>query len=565
MTSNNNTAKPVSIWQLLLPYWLRKENWQGWLLLLIKLILIFSVVYIAVWSNQLDGEVVDALVKREWQGLWQVLLLALSAGLLHVVITLFSSYLVSEAQHYQWRSWMTTWLVQAWIEHCRYYGIERDSLLDNADQRIAQDVDTFVKLSLTLTLSTLQVVVSTVSFSIVLWNLSGSLSFNVWGWQIVIPGYMVYLAFAYAIGSLLISHLMGRQLIGLFNHKQTVEANFRYQGMQLRENAEQIAFYNGGAQEGRQLLMYFNDVKRNWRAIIYRTCKMTLARDVYMQAGSILPTVAALPRYLSGAMSLGDLTRTTGAFASVTSNLSFFTQAYVGFAEWKAVSNRLCELLSALHVGAKASPDHQHIELASTIKAELYSYGLQLQRPSGDVILQTPEINIQLGERWLIRGPSGAGKSTLLRAIAGIWPYGEGQILLPQQHKLMFLPQRSYIPSGSLKAALCYPSSVDQFSDEQCRERLEQVCLPHLISQLAVHDRWQQKLSGGEQQRLAFARVLLQQPDFLFLDEASSGLDIATEHLLYTAVLVELPHAAIISVAHRESLSQFHDHYLDLA
>ncbi|MFV7441555.1 ABC transporter ATP-binding protein/permease [Acinetobacter pittii] len=552
-----------SILQLILPYWLNKENWKGWILLALKIVLIFTTVYIAVWANELDGQVVDAMVKRQWNGLWQVLLIALGAGLLHVIISLFSTYLIGESQQYQWRSWMTKWLIEKWTRHCAFYSIERDASVDNADQRIAQDVERFVQLTLTLTLSTLQVVVSTVSFTIVLWHLSGTLQFSAWGYDFSITGYMVYIAYLYAIGSLLISHFTGKQLIGLFNDKQTVEANFRYQGMQLRENAEQVAFYDGGQRECQRLVAYFDDVKGNWRAIIVRTCKMMLARDVYVQTGSILPTAAALPRYLSGAISLGDVTRITGAFGSVTSSLSFFTQAYVGFAEWKAVSNRLRDLIGAVEQNQHEA-ESAKISLNHSDKDEIYTSSLNLTRPNGEIISQSPEIHIRHGERWLIQGKSGAGKSTLLRAIAGIWPYGQGEIHLPERHKLMFLPQRSYIPTGTLQAALCYPNQHQYFDHDQCAEILKTVHLEHLIEKLDTEDRWQQKLSGGEQQRLAFARALLQQPDFLFLDEATSAIDPETEQSLYQAVLATLPHAAIISVAHRESLTQYHDHILNL-
>ncbi|MCD7099211.1 ABC transporter ATP-binding protein/permease [Stenotrophomonas sp. MMGLT7] len=547
--------------QIILPYWKSRQSWKGWLLLALQLTLMFGGVYIAVWSNKLDGLVVDAMVGRQWDGLWQVLALALCAGLLAVMVRLLSAYLTSEGLKYQWRSWLTRWYVDAWTQHGTYYGIERDASVDNADQRISQDIEMFVELTLSLTLGTIRVVVTTVTFTAVLWGLSGTLEFDVGGRHFAIPGYMVYLAYAYALGSLLVSHLAGRQLIGLFNRRQTVEADFRYRGMQLRENAEQVAFYDGGERERQRLLSSFDDVRGNWLAIMLRTCKMMLARDMYVEVGSILPTLASLPRYLSGAISLGDVTRITGAFNTLYGSLSFFTQAYVSFTTWRAVGNRLRDLSAAI---AHARDMPRGIELERITGQEIATGPITLARPAGESIATLPPLQLGRGERWLIRGNSGAGKSTLLRAVAGIWPYGRGRVSLPASARLMFLPQRSYIPYGSLKAALCYPGEPHAFSDEACREALVAVRLPALAERLGERDRWQQKLSGGEQQRLAIARALLHRPDFLFLDEATSALDPDTEQALYATLLERLPGSTLVSVAHRRELEAFHDRVFEL-
>ena len=547
--------------QILLTYWTSRASWKGWLLLAALLTLMFTGVYVMVWANRLDGQVVDAMVARRWDGLWQVLLLALGAGMLTVLLRLLSGYLGHEMLKYQWRSWMTDWYLSAWTRQRAYYGIERDGSLDNADQRIAQDIEEFIQLSLTLSLSTINAVVTSVTFTIVLWKLSGTLEFTLGGHAFAIPGYMVYLAYAYVLGSLLVSHYVGRPLIGLFNRKQTVEADFRYRGMQLRENAEQIAFYDGGERERQRLIAAFENLKGNWREIMVRTCKMMLARDVYIQAGSIVPTLGALPRYLSGAISLGDVTRITGAFNTLNANLSFFTQAYVGFAQWRAVSNRLRDLSGAIH---RIERMPENIAVRRNDEPTISSAGLTLTRPDGEIISSVPAWRICAGERWLIRGVSGAGKSTLLRALAGMWPYGSGSIGMPGNARLMFLPQRSYIPSGTLKAALCYPGEAHQFDDRVCREALSAVRLGALVERLGDEDRWQHKLSGGEQQRLAIARALLHAPDFLFLDEATSALDPETERLLYNLLLERLPDATLVSVAHRASLRDFHDHVFDI-
>ncbi len=546
---------------LILPYWTSRDSWRGWILLAIKVVLMFTSVYLAVWSNKLSGQVVDAMVKREWDGLLPVLALAWTAGMLTMLVSMVVSFTVLEFLQYEWRTSMTRWFLHEWTRHRTYYAIERDGCVDNADQRISQDIARFVELTLFLLLNPIHVVVSAVSFTFVLWKLSGTLSFTFQGIDFAIPGYMVYLVYAYSAGALLVSHLAGRPLIKLFNVRQTVEANFRYQGMQLRENAEQIAFYDGGDQERRRMEQSFEAVRENWRAIIFRTVKMVLARETYLHTGSLLPTAAALPRYLSGAISMGDVTRISGAFVQVSSSLTFFTQAYANFTEWWALGNRLRDLLGAVEA-VRAQPTEIHID--RTGGTDIAVQGLTLRKPGGEPLASIPPLRLQQGERWLLRGTSGAGKSTLLRAVAGIWPYGEGAIRHPGAGRLMFLPQRSYIPQGTLKAALCYPGQPGDFDDERVRQVLREVRLPELADRLHDTDRWQQKLSGGEQQRLAIGRALLQRPDYLFLDEATSALDPDTEQALYQALLEALPHGTLVSVAHRESLAGYHDHVLDL-
>lgn len=548
---------------LILPYWTSRESWRGWILLAIRLVLMFTSVYVAIWANRLSGEVVDAMVKREWEDIWRSLGLSWIAGMLAMLVSMVLLFAVTELQQYEWRTAMTRWFLSAWTRQQTYYAIERDGCLDNADQRISQDVPRFIELTLQLFLNPIHVVVTAASFTVILWNLSGTLRFTLWGIDFAIPGYMVYLVYAYSTGALLISHFTGRPLIYLFNRRQTVEADFRYRGMQLRENAEQIAFYDGGAQERKRLEDSFEEVRSNWRDIIVRNVKLILARETYTHTASaqLLPTAAALPRYLSGAITLGDVTRVSGAFSGVSSSLAFFSQAYVTFTEWWALGNRLRDLLDALQ---EVNDRPSGIRVAKTPAPAIEVQGLSLRKPGGEPLASLTGLRLCRGERWLVRGTSGAGKSTLLRAMAGIWPYGEGDIGHPDGGRLMFLPQRSYIPQGTLKAALCYPGQPHDFDDRRVREALHEVRLPALADRLHDSDRWQQKLSGGEQQRLAICRALLHRPDYLFLDEATSALDPDTEQALYQALLHALPGSTLISVAHRESLASYHDHVLDL-
>ncbi len=553
-------SRRFDVLRLLYPFWVSGRDWLAWGLVSFIVAYAFGGVYLAVRGNTLAGALVDALLKRQWPIVWPVLLDTLAVGMAGVIGTILS-YAATQLLNLRWRAWLTKKYVEAWTERGAYYALERDGLLSNADERIAQDIQLFLQTTLTLTTDLIRVPLTVVSFSIILWRLSGTIGFTAFGYRLSIGGYLVYIVFLYQILALLITHLSGRALIRLLADRQTVEANFRYRGMLLRENAEQIAFYRGGRREEQHLKDRFADIVGNWKRIIFVTSRMTLLQNVYFQSGSVVPTLAALPRYLAGRITLGAVTQITGAFNQVSGALSFFSQAYADFSQWVAIGHRLCDLSAAL---SRAKSEPAAIQVNRSSESGMTISGLTLMRPSGEVMATVPPVRIRQGERWLIRGRSGAGKSTYLRAIAGIWPYGAGTVTLSEGESLMFLPQRSYIPSGTLKAALCYPSDPGAFPDERCRAVLASCLLGAYTSALATEDRWQQTLSGGEQQRLAIARALLHRPAFVFLDEATSAQDGDAEQCLYRTLLGELPDSAVISVAHRETLEEFHEHVIVL-
>lgn len=554
------TRRRPPLGPFVLAYWRSADRWNALALLAVILTIMFGGTYLMVWGNELIGDVTDALVNRRWSELWKALLSSVAVGVGHSAIVI-SSVTLTGLLDLRWRSWLTAQMLARWTRAGAYYDIEREGLLKNADQRIAEDVRLFADQSLNLFTSLCGVTVQTVTFTVVLWGLSKSVSFELGGHQFELQGYMVYIAFAQAIVGLAITHWFGKRLIALNMEKQGVEADYRYLGMQLRENAEQIAFYRGGQRERVRLGERFEFVRRNFVAIVFRTWKVDFARNTYGHFLAPLPTVAALPLYFAGQVTFGGLTRAVQAFSTLTSSLSFFSQAYVGFTAWLAVANRLRDLWAALD---EAEARQSGFILEEGHGPALTTSTIALRTPQGRALTIVAPLHIAPGARWLVRGASGSGKSTLLRAIAGLWPHGEGRITLPREAMPMFLPQRSYIPSGTLKAAICYPAEVQQFSDEQCRRVLETCGLSGLATNLDAVDHWQQTLSGGEQQRLAFARVLLHRPAFVFLDEATSALDPATEQRLYQALLAELPASAVISVAHRESLQQYHDQVLEL-
>lgn len=556
-----NTASRPGLASFVLQYWRSEDKWKALALLAVTIGITFFTTYLLVWSNKLVGQVTDALVNKKWDAVLIIFATSVGVGVLSGIV-LISNVAIGQVLDLRWRAWLTERLLDRWTRASKFYDIERDGLLKNADQRIAEDVRIFTDTSLNLFTSLVGVTTHTVTFTVVLWGLSKTVEIDMFGSTWVVYGYMVYIAFAWAIGGLAVTHWFGKKLIALNMQKQGVEADYRYLAMQLRENAEQVALYKGGAREHRRLTERFAFVKQNFLSLVVRTWKVDMARNTYGHIFDPLNTVAALPLYFASKLTYGELVRTAGAFGNLKSALSFFSQAYVGFTNWLAVTNRLRDLHAALD--AAEALGRGGFVVTQGGQNAIQTGEVTLRTPKGELLTVVPPLSFKAGERWLVRGSSGAGKSTLLRAIAGIWPHGSGTVSLPRDTAIFFLPQRSYIPSGSLAAAICYPAEPTEFSESELRAALDQCGLSHLVASLDSVDHWQQKLSGGEQQRLAFARVLLHRPAFVFLDEATSAVDPATETRLYQALLANLPHAAVISIAHRESLAAYHDHILQV-
>jgi len=553
-----NRASRAEIWSLIRPFWVSEEKWKAWTLLLAIIALNLGMVYINVRLNSWNRDMYDVLQSRDYVQfkalLWQFSWLAF----IFVAIAIYSVYL-KQALQIRWRYWMSERYLGRWLAHRAYYRIEQGQqgrLSDNPDQRIAEDLQALTSSTLSLVLGFISSSVTLFSFIHILWTVSGPLTFSALGQSWVVPGYMVWFVIAYALVGSGVVWWIGRPLVGLSFHQERYEANFRFGLIRVREHAEAVALYRGEPQEHAQLTARLDDIRRNWWDIMRLTKTLNVAVNFYGQFAVIFPMLVSAPRYFSGAISLGVLMQISNAFGQVQDALSWFINAFTTLASWKASINRLAGFNADVE---RAAGMARSIEVAPHGGSAVMLQGLQLSFPDGAPMMRALDARVESGEHVLISGPSGCGKSTLMRAMADIWPYGEGRIQLPQDAPAMFLPQRSYLPIGTLRAALSYPAAEGSFDDALITRYLGLCRLSHLADRLDVAANWSQALSPGEQQRLAFVRVFLNRPRLVFLDEASSAMDGPTEEVLYAALPRELPGLTVISIAHRETLARFHD------
>ena len=539
------------------PYWSSEERWAARGLLAIIVAMNLGLVYVNVLFSNWNNRFYDALQQLDFKRFSHELGYFCVLAAAFIVIAVYQTYLTQMLQ-IRWRRWLTDRYLGEWLGGHAYYHLQLGAYRsDNPDQRIADDLQLFVEATLTLTLGLLSSVVTLASFATILWRLSGTIDIPLGARHLAIPGYMVWAGLVYALCGTWLTHRIGRPLIGLNFQQQQFEANFRFSLVRLRENTEGVALYGGERQETHNLQERFGHIVRNWWAIMKRQKRLTWFTAGYNQAAIVFPILAAAPRYFSGAIQLGGLMQTAQAFGQVQGALSWFVTAYGQLAQWKATTDRLTGFRAAMSA-AKQRAAASGIDRTTTGQHALALHDLRLELPNGVPLQAGISAEVHPGEAWLVTGPTGVGKSTLLRAIAGIWPFGRGSIEIPGEGRTLFLPQRPYLPIGTLRSVLSYPEPETAFDDDALREVLTACGLPRLAGRLDESRHWALELSPGEQQRIAFARALLQRPQWLFLDEATAALDEAGEAHLYGLVRQRLPHAALVSVGHRSGLAAYH-------
>jgi putative ATP-binding cassette transporter len=570
------------VWALSAPYFRSEDKWKARGLLLAIVLLNLGAVYMLVLINEWNRVFYDALQNKNAAVFWTQLGRFTYLAFAFIIIAVYRFYL-TQLLEMRWRAWMTTHYLQRWLADHAFYqlelarftganngGLNATNTPDNPDQRIQEDINLFTTYSISLSMGLLNAVVTLLSFVGILWSLSGAFAFTLGGTSYSIPGFMVWMAVLYCVVGSIITHYIGRPQIKLNFQQQRVEADFRHHMVRVREYSESIALDKGEAVERAHLDTRFSAVLANYLKLIKAQKNLVWFTNFFGQAAVVFPFIVAAPRFFSGAIQLGELMQISSAFGRVQDSLSWLVDNYSSLAAWRATTDRLTSFednISSLVQQGRArtainviANNENPLAGADTLAVS----GLSLALPTGATLLSGVSLKAGPGESVLVKGPSGSGKSTLFRALAGIWPFSKGQTHVPAN--AMFIPQRPYFPDGTLRDALAYPQPAAQYSDEALKQALGDALLPKLTSRLDDPDAWSQKLSGGEQQRLAIARVLLKKPSWIFADEATSALDEVAEKTLHEILLAQVKAAkgGMVSIAHRPSVAAFHNKLWEL-
>lgn len=550
-----------SLSRLLFSYWKGEEKKRAWGMAITIAALTVAAVYMTLLLNDWFNSFYSALQNYDQQAIYHGLIQFTGYAFAYIAFAVYADYL-QQRLALRWRCWMTEKYLAQWTAGDMYYRMEAFSggRGDNPDQRISEDIDSFTSQSLSLMQGLLQAVTTIVCFIVVLWNMSETLTFTLWEYTFHLEGYLVWTALLYSVAGTWVTHQVGKKLIALNYEQQKREANFRFGMMRLRDTAESVAFYHGGGREKETLFSRFLQAVSNQYMIIRKNKQLSWLTSSYGQIAIIFPFVVAAPRYLTRKISLGGLMQIANCFGKVQDSLSYLVNAYTGIAAWKACANRLCSFTDHMEgIQEAARVASKRLKIVRGGQGVSLSH-VKVSLPDGKVLIPDLSLALQPGEKVIIHGPSGVGKSTLLRVLAGLWPFAEGKLQLPEEKTMLFIPQKPYLPFGTLRHALSYPGQDAE--DEVLLPLMKQCRMEKHVDQLDKEGDWMQVLSLGEQQKAAFVRILLQRPAWLFLDEASSAMDEETEAALY-GLLAHLP-SSVISVGHRSTLDKFHERILNI-
>ena len=544
------------VWYLTKSYWQSEEKKKAFWLLTCIIALTFGIVFMLVQLNTWNNSFYSALQNYDAEKISSELIHFSWLAAIYIILAVYSYYL-QQTLILHWRRWLTTRFIDIWLQNKTYYNLQmfgKDT--DNPDQRISEDVRQFVEMTLGFAIGILKSLCTFISFVFILYQLSGPLSFSFMGKTWTLHGYMLWASLLYSILGTYITHVVGRKLVKLNFIQQRYEADFRFSMIRLRESAESVAFYRGEAQEGRVFKNRFKLLLDNFWQLVNKQKQLVFLNSGYSQIAIIFPFVVAMNRYLSKEVSLGGLMQVASAFGRVQDSLSYFVDMYSSIAQWQAVVMRLTYFGRHMHEVSQQA-EQFHVERFATSEAVSVEQ-MQVNLPDDAALLQDINFTLQPGRNVLIKGVSGSGKSTLLRALAGIWPFVTGKINLPKTEELMFIPQKPYIPLGSLREALLYPGKKP-LSDEELLYLLDLCQIGYLRDKLDLVADWSHVLSVGEQQRLAFVRAHIQEPKWLFLDEATSALDEDTEAAMYALLAERLRQTTLVSIGHRSTLNKYHE------
>ncbi|MDM8010900.1 MAG: ABC transporter ATP-binding protein/permease [Parasphingorhabdus sp.] len=552
-------------WRLTTRYYM-SEDWKAaWFLLILYAALSLGGVYTFILLNQWQRDFFDSIEQRQ-SGLFITLIftfLLISAFQVAVIVV---NNLVSWTLSMRWRNWLTNWYMDRWFARDRFYEIERLRMIDNPDQRIAEDIKNFTLITQGNSLVGIGVgiigsLVSAVSFGYILLQTSGALVIPVAGYQISLPGGdLLWFSIAYVLFGSIVITWIGRPYIRRRMREQHYEADFRTNLIHVRRNGEQIAFSRTQDMERRGLRQSFSHIRRNWYRLMWANIGLSAGSSIYERVMTVIPLFLTVPRFFAGLISFGQVMAARDAFTQFSSSLSYFVQVYPGLAVQIANINRLKALDDA--IDDERPRGIAFLPGAADEGISIHVKNLELRRPNGAPLIALDEWKVCDGQRWVIEGPSGAGKTTLLRAIAGLWPDGAGSVAMTRHGTAMLVPQRLYLPMGTLKNAICFPDQAEDHDDATVQALLEKVRLGAHADDMHQLRMWQDELSPGEQQRVALARILLQRPTLLVLDEATSALDADNAAHFYEAVQEAIPEVTMVSVVHNEKLAAYHTHRL---